>query len=82
MELGINIDKYLQNFKVHNSNSLFQPSAKEIHNSLKEKRCPLCKRKLRIDQKGNGRCGSKFNDKFFVKALTLKKYEKFERENR
>lgn len=74
MELQINIDQYLKKFRVFNPTSLFQPTAVEIVKALKDKRCPICQRKLKIDMKGNGRCASKFKDKFFISKVKLDKY--------
>lgn len=74
MELQINIDQYLQKFTIRKSASLFQPTAGEIVKALKDKRCPICQRKLKIDMKGNGRCASKFKDKFFISKVKLDKY--------
>ena len=78
----VNTEEFLKRFKIRYPKSLFEPTPAEIHNSLKERRCIYCSRKLKIDIKGNGRCVSKFRDRYFVKAITLKKYEKFERENK
>jgi len=68
--LGGLLDKYI----VHTPRSLFEPTAWDKKYWLLQKRCPLCQRKLKIDLKGNGRCTSKFKDKFFIKSDSLKKY--------
>ena len=64
----------LSKYKVRYPTSLFQPSPAEITYFLLKRRCPICVTKLKIDQKGNGRCVSVRKDKFFVSKATLAKY--------
>lgn len=65
----------LKRFTVRPRSTLFEKSAKEKAELLKDKRCIVCMNKLRLDRMGNGRCVSKKNKcKVFIRAEVLKKY--------
>lgn len=68
MELNINIQEYLKQFRVHNPTSLFPPNFENLQKNL----CPICGRKLYSNiQKTIYRCKSKQKDKFFIRTHTL-----------
>ncbi len=61
--MDINIDKYLDRFKVYKSDTLFDVDL----TLLKEGRCPLCMNKLKIMRDGKKAfCNSKKHRKSFI----------------
>lgn len=66
MELSLDIEKYLQKFRVHNPKTLFPPNFE----MLQKNKCPICFKKLYPNLKKTiYRC--KQSDKFFIKGQTL-----------
>lgn len=75
----LNVDEilgkdFMSRFKVYQASSLFEPDL----NLLKEKRCPVCTRRLYANRAGTiWRCKSKMaNDKFFIRNEILTKFLK------
>lgn len=70
-------NKYLEKFKVHTLQTLFEPEAKDIVEAMKQKRCLLCGNKLKFPLKGKyAMCTSKKHAKpFLVLKEKLNKYD-------
>lgn len=61
--MDINIDKYLERFRVFHEKSLFKPD----FNQLKDFRCPVCLNRLYWNRdKSLAICKSKRKDKFII----------------
>ncbi len=72
--MEINIDTYLQRFKINYPHSLFEPDFR----FLKEFRCPLCYRRLYWNRnKTIARCKSIRRDRFFIRSKVLKELSTF-----
>lgn len=55
-----NKESFLEKFKVHTLQTLFEPEAKDIVEAMKQKRCLLCGNKLKFPLKGKyAMCTSK-----------------------
>lgn len=68
MELNVNINEYLKQFKVYNPKTLFPPNFENLQKNL----CPVCNRKLYPNmQKTIYRCKSKAGDKFVIRSKIL-----------
>jgi len=70
-------EKYMERFKVHKSQTLFEPSINDLVEAFKQQRCPLCSCKLKFPLKGKyAMCRSKKHGKpFLILKEKLKKYE-------
>ena len=68
MELNINIEQYLKQFKVFHPQTLFPPNFENLQKNL----CPICNRKLYLRRdKKIAYCKSKVKDGFIIKGQTL-----------